>query len=86
MSLDFFGVVVSTEKEFGVRVTQEDLEGVVTVGDYARLVVSLMLDQGRDPGDPGEFMGRLIARISEESGVDARKITEHTRLVDDLCF
>ena len=77
---------MGAEEEFGIEVTDQEAEKIVTVGQFYDCVMA-KLKQADSPWagrNPDAVWQRLRALIAEQIGVEMKLVVRSARIVDDL--
>ena len=87
MGLDILEMVLALEKEFQVRLPDEELRSIRTVGEVYDCLVRHLPPDG-SPRRGGAYEGALWERyldvIEHETGVDRRRLRPTATFVHDL--
>jgi acyl carrier protein len=84
MGLDAVELVMRTEDEFGIQISDSDAEKIITVGDLADCVQRSVALKMRQPPKTEEIWLRVQLIVVEELGVKPEKVTRQAQFVRDL--
>ena len=86
MGLESVELVMSTEEAFEIEITDAEAEKIYTVGDlYDCVIAKLRQSPDRvEPLDSQAVWMRLRGVISEQLGIEMRRILKSSRFVEDL--
>jgi len=85
MGLDTFEFVIWAEKEFHIRIADEDAENILTVGQFSTYVYrKLQAKQGFKAQAEHEIFERIKKHLVSEFKIAPDKINYDSRFVKDL--
>jgi acyl carrier protein len=86
--IDITWVVKAVEKEFGIKIPEQDWQAIETVGDLQACVQKLLgLEAGArsmEASDDQEIFSRIKSAIVKGLGIGAEEVEPSTRFGDDL--
>lgn len=86
MGLESVELVLATEDAFGIEITDAEAEKIFTAGDLCDCVIAKLRQSGQTDAvrDGHAVWMRLRGVISEQLGVEIRRILKSSRFVEDL--
>ena len=84
MGLESVEVVMAAEDAFGIEITDQEAEKIYTVGDLYDCVLAKLRETGTAAPDSQAVWMRLRGVLSDQLGIDIRKILKSSRFVEDL--
>ncbi len=86
MGLDSVELVMAFEEEFGIEITDEEAQLIVTVGDARDCIVGKLRVRAEDSEavDPKEVWSRVKTIVVDCIGVRPEKVVPEAAFVDDL--
>jgi acyl carrier protein len=83
MGLDSVELLMRVEEHFEIRVTDQEAESVLTVGDLLNLVCAKLFENGQRT-NPSVISKQLVDIIADQAGISADEIRLESTIVDDL--
>ncbi len=84
MGLDSVELVIGSEQEFEIQISDDDAEKVRTVQHLLELVIRLAKEQNHVDLDHDETFTKIVDIVSEQLGVKRDKVIPEARFVEDL--
>jgi len=83
MGMELVELALEVEERFGIQITDEQAQRVITVGELCELVVALRA-QRDNPIDHDEAMAAIRNILIEDHGVSASDVAPNAELARDL--
>jgi acyl carrier protein len=84
MGLDVVAIVMATEEEFGIQITDADAEMIVRVGELHAFVVRKLRERNEPGVDETDIWKRFQQVVVDQLGVSPESVTPSARFIEDL--
>ncbi|MDJ0612285.1 MAG: acyl carrier protein [Rhizobiaceae bacterium] len=86
MGLEHFELAMAIEEEFGVEVSDEDVEKFITVQDVVDFVLSKKQQSQKPNLDEAAIVSRTLYWVTELVCMKAQELKPTDRLIEDLGY
>jgi acyl carrier protein len=84
MGMDSVEILMKVEKAFGIEITQEEVDQIITVGDLHDAVWKQLNTVKGTETTKTQMESTINQIIAEISGVDLEEVTRNKKICDDL--